>query len=158
MNFQTLPWHAIRETFFLVRRAGFGKSAPETSGVIVSNHAHETVPLKTRIERLFGRRYFEPNEFSYYYFGETINLRRAFRDDDLVDGLRWFQDHIRGFDDPAGLRLICHREPEPLAHPKAHLSDDHVDWQTGHEQLKAILDVAGEPYYDPTTDDTPSHD
>lgn len=153
MDLRNLPWHAIRETFFLIRRAGFARDPPDVPGVIVSNPSGETRPLADRIERLLGARYFEPDEWSYYYYDETINLRRAFCDDDRIDGLRWHHDHVRGFDHPAGLMLVAHLEPEPIAHPKAHLSDNHVDWEAGLERLMAVLDAADEPYT-PVSPDT----
>lgn len=143
---KSLPWRAIKQAFHAIRQANFAHDAPSVPGVIVSNDRSQTTPLPDRIDTVLGEVYFEPDEFSYYYHGEVVNLRRVVHDASRVDDLTWWQTHVRGFPVPGGLRLISHYEPAPLAHPTAHLSDEYVDWAEGMDRLRSVLDEIGESY------------
>lgn len=94
---------------------------------------------KATIQQRLGRRYFEPNwEFSEYYAGEVLNLRRVEYTDH--DEFTWWQVHVRGFETSQGFELDPHWEPEPTEHPHAHVTGTNIDVGRGIETLKQILD------------------
>ncbi|WP_136589211.1 hypothetical protein [Salinigranum halophilum] len=105
---------------------------------------------KSEAQEFFGRHHFEPGwEMSYSFRGEILNLRRvewahvpAFPD------LPWWQVHIRGYrhDDPDGLELTAHFEPEPAEHPEEHLEHLGIDVPRGNAVLQQMLDEAGIAY------------
>lgn len=151
-----LPWRLIRRLHQSIRRGHFRVEKPDTPGIVISSSDGDHAPIVERLTESLGRIHFETNRWAYYYEGEVLNLRRVTRDPDRVDGLEWWQLHLRGFPHPAGLEILPHYEPEPIAHPRAHLSDEYVSWPDGRDRMVSVLDRVGETYTDysqpPTTD------
>lgn len=148
MQLVNLPWRAFRGSLYLLRKVYFSVPRPDLRGLLVGNPSGVEQPLVDRIRAVLGDHYFGPNHWSYHYKGEILNLRRVVHDETRVDGLEYFQDHIRGFPHPGGLELVAHFEPDPVEHSRAHLSDEYVDWGEGMNRLEAVLEAADEDYDD----------
>lgn len=135
------PLKNLRFSLWWIRKTFFTKQRSTTDSVIVARS-------KSELKELFGERFFEPGwETSYHYKNEILNYRRVEYDDEQSPPIAWWQTHIRGYpynpgtDPEAGqVELEAHYEPEPVEHPAAHLSEQHIDVQTGMEAMQAVLD------------------
>lgn len=131
VNVGDVPWQSLRRSLIWIKKTVFTEHRTDVPSLRVTATVSE-------IRALLGRRHFEPNwEFSTYYAGELLNLRRVTRIDER---LPWWQAHVRGFQTNDGLELDPHWEPEPTEHPGAHLSEEYIDTERGIEILERILD------------------
>jgi len=133
-----LPWRAIRHLYRVLRRRFFRDTRSEVPTLRLTAGVEE-------IQRVLGQRHFEPNwEFSAYYAGEDLNVRRVSHTD---RELPWWQTHVRGFETATGVELDPHWEPEPTQHPDAHLADDaYIEFDPAIDTVTAVLDEAGLGY------------
>lgn len=132
VNLDDLPWKTIRRTL----RWGKKTFVTDDRSDVQSLRIDAT---QAQIRELLGNCYFEPNwEFSTYYAGEVLNLRRVRYADH--DRLAWWQVHVRGFQEGNSLELDPHWEPEPSQHPNAHLTEDYINIERGIKALERILD------------------
>lgn len=158
-----LPFDAITAGVSWLRRLAFSKERPGGPALRVSASPPE-------LREVFGRQHFVPNwQLSYYYYGETLNLRRVAATDpagrDTVyrtpDGepIDWWQVHVRGFTGPLAtadgsrvgpddVALMAHVEPEPAAHPAAHTDGVGLVSAPGRRIVAMVLRRAG---YEPDT-------
>ncbi len=75
---------------------------------------------------------------SYRYGGEVLNARLYFYDP--AEKLPHRQVHVRGFEHSRGLELMCHEEPTPDHHPKAHLRSDDMEIVPANEFVQKRLE------------------
>lgn len=138
VSLRRLPWRLIRRLGHTLRAAFFTVNRPN----------HPTINTTASVETLIdvlGRESYAPNwEFSYRYNGEDANLSRV--EYAPQDGLRWFQTHVRIFDDGEHRTIMAHWEPEPTEHPRAHLAERHMDYGRGLDTVEQVLNQAGVPY------------
>lgn len=138
LNLGDVPWNTLRHAFLWGKKTFVTDDRSNVPTLRVD-------ATKSEIQEVLGRRYFEPNwEFSTYYAGEVLNLRRV----QFVahDRITWWQIHIRGFQDGESLELDPHWEPEPTEHPDAHLSEAYISVERGIEMLEHILSEADVAY------------
>lgn len=135
------PFNFLRFSLWWIRKTFFTRPRSKTDSLVVSRS-------KPEIKELFGRHYFEPGwETSYQYRNEILNYRRVEYDADREPPLEWWQVHIRGYAHPPGsgrtsskVELTAHYEPEPVEHPDAHVSKNHIVLDRGMEAMRAVLD------------------
>ena len=126
------PWRKVLKLFWLVRSIFFTVDRPEGLYYSVAKGDRE-------LEELLGRKHFTNNwEFSYKYRGEDLNMRRCFY---RGDQYRWYQLHIRGWEQSDGsYHLSAHTELEPSHRPRAHLTGIQYNGEEGMILLKQILE------------------
>lgn len=117
VGLKTLPWKAIRQVIYTVRRMYFTVSEPPTAQI--------DRPIEDVKEELYANHFESGFWLSYRYKGEDGNFRRP---EGKKNG-RNQQLHIRLFDRPDGTTGVsAHKEASPLQHPKAHIKEyDFVD-------------------------------
>lgn len=112
-----LPWRAIRRLLYEGRRLWFTVEKPDSESFTVERSLDE-------IETILGDKSYNPRwALSYHYYGESYNARQYYLDPSREHPHR--QVHVRGFENGDGtVELMCHEEPAPEHHPRAHLRED----------------------------------
>jgi hypothetical protein len=139
LQLKSVPWDAVRQLLWLIRRGYWNQPRPDGTYLWVDT---DVLP----IEKALGERYYHPNwELSAYYKGEDLNLTRAERDP--YKGVVWRQTHVRGWEEDGGVSLSAHYEPAPSEHPDEHLTpSEYAEPQKGMNKLRGALDEAGFSY------------
>lgn len=160
VEWDRVPWYAVRFGLRLARRAGATRPEPSAPG-IVAKCSH------VELLEVIGDRYFGGmDELSYNYRGEVLNNRRIELDIDNdyttpVPDLRtyrllpflkpeprpidWWQTHVRTWDhaDAGWIRIRAHWEPDPVEYPHAHYAGTGFDRARAESTVRDILDEVG---------------
>lgn len=138
MSLTLVPWDTIRSLHRWVRRTFF------RHGRCDGAHLHVECDEDTLV-RALGERSFAPNwEYSYYSYGEQLNLAHVLYEEEK--GVVWWQTHVRAWEHDDGYDLAAHWEPEPTEHPDEHLDEYYQNKVRGMRQLIYVLNDAGIEY------------
>lgn len=130
LSLSRLPWRAIRRLLYEGRKLWFTVEKPDAESFTADRSLDE-------IETILGDKSYNPRwPLSYHYYGEDYNARMYYLDPSREYPHR--QVHVRGFENEGGtVELMCHEEPAPEHHPKAHLRED--DMQAANRWVAETL-------------------
>lgn len=132
-----IPYGLLLLWYSAIRRVYFKKPRPRGEYLVVDMGPDD-------VESLLGVRNFAPNwELSYYKAGENMNLSRVqWHYDEDYPEYRWWQLHVRGWEEPDGTWLRAHWELEPSENGHAHIEEIGYSASAGMTALKFVLDDA----------------
>lgn len=130
LSLSRLPWRALRRLLYEGRKTYFTVEKPDAESFTVERSLEG-------IKTVLGDKSYNPRwALSYHYYGESYNARMYYLDPSREYPHR--QVHVRGFENEDGaVELMCHEEPAPEHHPRAHLRED--DMQPANQWVAESL-------------------
>lgn len=138
-SIKSVPWVAVRNVAFALRKAFAHKEVPEQEHVVVDKNIQE-------LEDIFRHNHYREGwAVSWYYLGEDKNVSRAeYNPGGVVDN---YQHHVRMFKVDGGTTIIyTHYEIDPIMHPRKHMNAVDYDVGEGVRMTTSLLEKEGVGY------------
>lgn len=130
----TLSLNWIRFVILHFRANLFSKSKPEQMDLFLEEELED-------LEELLGREHFTNiRERSFYYKGEDLNVARP---DFVDDEWKWYQLHVRAWEEEDGLYISTHFELDGTVYPEEHLDGVNYEKERAIEEVHDIIENYG---------------
>lgn len=138
MVVRDIPWRILMKILRGVRNTFYKKEKPDRKQIVVTELSVEELGDVAQNNAHFE----ELEEYTYFYEGEILNLRRPAG---VEDGHQ-MELHFRVFEHERGLEILVHYEISRFANPRGHLNGTIFSWDEGQSRLEEVFNDLGVQY------------